>query len=132
MANDMSWYANLVKPAWTPAPGVIGTIWSLLYPIILIVFGYVVFRVVRGDIPGAVLIPVVLNAVANIAFTPIQFGLQNLPLATADILIVLVTIVWCMVAFWPHSRIASLALSPYLAWVGTATVLQLSIWWLNR
>ena len=132
MANDMSWYAGLVKPAWTPAPGVIGTIWSLLYPIILIVFGYVVFRVVRGDIPAAVLIPVVLNAVSNIAFTPIQFGLQNLPLATADILVVLATIVWCMIAIWPYSRVASLALSPYLAWVATASVLQLSITWLNR
>lgn len=132
MFNDMSWYENLAKPAWTPAPGVIGTIWSLLYPIILIVFGYVVFRVVRGDIPGVVLIPVVLNAVSNIAFTPIQFGLQNLPLAAADILIVLVTIVWCMIAIWPYSRVASLALSPYLAWVATASVLQLSITWLNR
>lgn len=132
MFNDMSWYESLAKPAWTPAPGVIGTIWSLLYPVILIVFGYVVFRVVRGDIPAAVLIPVVLNAVSNIAFTPVQFGLQNLPLATADILIVLVTIVWCMIAIWPYSRVASLALSPYLAWVATASVLQLSITWLNR
>lgn len=132
MFNDMRWYESLTKPAWTPAPGVIGTIWSLLYPIILIVFGYVIFRVVRGDIPSVVLIPVVLNAVSNVAFTPIQFGLQNLPLATADILIVLVTIVWCMIAIWPYSRVASLALSPYLAWVATATVLQLSITWLNR
>ena len=132
MFNDLSWYESLAKPAWTPAPGVIGTIWSLLYPIILIVFGYVVFRVVRGDIPAVVLVPVALNAVSNIAFTPIQFGLQNLPLAAADILIVLVTIVWCMLAIWPYSRVASLALSPYLAWVATATVLQLSITWLNR
>ena len=132
MTNDMNWYASLVKPAWTPAPGVIGTIWALLYPLILIVFGYVVFRVVRGDIPGVVLIPVVLNALSNIAFTPIQFGLQNLPLAAADILIVLVTIVWCMIAIWPYSRVASLALSPYLAWVATASALQLSITWLNR
>lgn len=132
MFNDMSWYESLAKPAWTPAPGVIGTIWSLLYPIILIVFGYVVFRVVQGDIPAAVLIPVVLNAVSNIAFTPIQFGLQNLTLAAVDILVVLATIVWCMIAIWPHSRVASLALSPYLAWVATASVLQLSITWLNR
>lgn len=132
MFNDLSWYESLAKPAWTPAPGVIGTIWSLLYPVILIVFGYVVFRVVRGDIPAVVLVPVALNAVSNIAFTPIQFGLQNLPLAAADILIVLVTIVWCMLAIWPYSRVASLALSPYLAWVATATVLQLSITWLNR
>jgi tryptophan-rich sensory protein len=79
-----------------------------------------------------VLAPIVLNSVANVAFTPIQFGLRNLPLAAADILIVLVTIVWCMVAFWPYSRAASLALVPYLAWVSTATVLQLSITWMNR
>jgi tryptophan-rich sensory protein len=130
--EDMSWYDNLVKPAWTPAPAVIGTIWTILYPLIIVVFGYVSLRVYRGGIPSAVVLPVALNAASNIAFTPIQFGLRNLPLATADILIVLATIVWCMVAFWPHSRIASLALSPYLAWVTTATALQISITWMNR
>lgn len=35
----MEWYDSLIKPAWTPAPGVIGTIWTLLYPIIIVVFG---------------------------------------------------------------------------------------------
>jgi len=44
----MEWYNSLIKPAWTPVPGVIGTIWTLLYPIIIVVFGYVIFRVVRG------------------------------------------------------------------------------------
>jgi len=130
--NDMSWYESLAKPAWTPAPGVIGTIWSLLYPIIIVAFGYVIFSVVRGQMPASVLVPLAINVVSNVAFTPLQFGLKSLPLATVDILVVLATIVWCMVAFWPHSRIASLALSPYLAWVATATTLQLSITWLNR
>lgn len=128
----MDWYESLAKPSWTPPSSTIGTIWSLLYPIIIVVFGYMVFRVIRGDAPNSILIPIALNAVSNIAFTPIQFGLQNLPLASVDIVIVLVTIVWCMVAFWPYSRVASLALIPYLAWVGTATVLQLSITWMNR
>ena len=132
MFNDMSWYESLAKPAWTPAPGVIGTIWSLLYPIIIVAFGYVIFSVVRGQMPASVLVPLAINVVSNVAFTPLQFGLKSLPLATVDILVVLATIVWCMVAFWPHSRIASLALSPYLAWVATATTLQLSITWLNR
>ncbi len=132
MFNDMSWYESLAKPAWTPAPGVIGTIWSLLYPIIIVAFGYVIFSVVRGQMPASVLVPLAINVVSNVAFTPLQFGLKSLPLASIDILVVLATIVWCMVAFWPHSRIASLALSPYLAWVATATTLQLSITWLNR
>jgi len=128
----MEWYDSLIKPAWTPAPGVIGTIWTLLYPIIIVVFGYVIFRVVRGTMPASVLLPLALNVVANVAFTPIQFGLRNLGLASVDIIVVLVTIVWCMVVFWPYARWASLALVPYLIWVATASTLQLSITWLNR
>ena len=129
---NLTWYETLVKPSWTPAPGVIGTIWTVLYPIILVVFGYVAFRVFRGEFPKALLVPIVINMVTNIAFTPIQFGLQNLPLATVDILLVLATIVWAMIAFWPHARIASLALIPYLIWVSTASVLQVSITLANR
>ncbi|HSK46711.1 MAG TPA: TspO/MBR family protein, partial [Coriobacteriia bacterium] len=86
----------------------------------------------RGDAPAWLLVPIVLNVAANVAFTPVLFGLKNLPLASVDILIVLATIVWCMVAFWPFAKVASLALTPYLAWVATATVLQLSITWMNR
>ncbi len=132
MHVQMEWYNSLIKPAWTPAPGVIGTIWSLLYPIIIVVFGYVIFRVVRGTMPASVLVPLAINMVANVAFTPIQFGLRNLGFASFDIVVVLITIVWCMVVFWPYARWASLALVPYLIWVATASTLQLSISWLNR
>ena len=128
----MTWYDSLAKPSWTPAPSVIGTIWTILYPIILIVFGYVAFRVFKGEIPSVVLVPIALNLVANFAFTPIQFGLRNLPLATVDILVVLATVVWAIVAIWPYSRPAALALVPYLVWVATASVLQLSITVMNR
>ncbi len=125
------WYESLRKPDWTPAGSTIGAIWSLLYPIIIVVFGYSVFRVAQGTLPAGVLIPITLNVVANVAFTPIQFGLRSLRLAAADILAVLATIVWCMVALWPYAWFASLALLPYLLWVSTATVLQLSITWMN-
>jgi benzodiazapine receptor len=128
----MDFYQTLAKPSWAPAPGVFGVVWSVLYPIILVAFGYVVFKVIRGDFPTSLLVPVLVNIVANIAFTPIQFGLRNLFLAEVDIVVVLVTIVWSMIAIWPHSRIASLALSPYLVWVTIATVLQTSITVLNR
>jgi len=130
--SRIDWYDSLAKPAWTPPPSFIGTMWTLLYPIIIVVFGYMIVRIARGDAPTWILAPIVINVAANVAFTPIQFGLRNLPLASIDILVVLVTIVWCMVAFWPYSRFATLALVPYLAWVGTASVLQLSITWMNR
>ena len=128
----MDWCQSLAKPVWTPPPSFIGTMWTVLYPIIIVTFGYMLYRIARGTAPTSLLVPIAINIVSNIAFTPIQFGLRNLPLASVDILVVLVTIVWCMVAFWPYSRPATLALTPYLAWVATASVLQLSITWMNR
>lgn len=63
---------------------------------------------------------------------PIQFGLRNLPLAAVDILVVWETIVWMMLAIWPHARLVAAAQVPYFVWVSIATVLQLSITWMNR
>ena len=132
MSNWSEWYDALAKPSWTPSGAVIGTIWTVLYPIIIVAFGAAILKVVRGELPRIVLVPVLLNVATNIAFTPIQFGMRNLPLAALDILVVLITIVWTMVLVWPDARWIALALIPYLAWVITATVLQLSITFMNR
>ncbi|MBN2247683.1 MAG: tryptophan-rich sensory protein [Coriobacteriia bacterium] len=128
----MSWYEELAKPTWAPPAPVFGIVWSILYPIIIVAYGYVIYRIARGEFPTALLVPILLNVVSNIAFTPIQFGLRNLWLAELDIVVVLVTIVWSMIAIWPHTRWTSLALTPYLVWVMIATALQSSITWLNR
>ncbi len=123
----MEWYQALAKPTWTPDGSTIGTIWSILYPVIVISFAYVFIQAWRGKIPRSVAIPFVINLVANLLFTPIQFGMRNLPLAAVDILIVLCTIIWCMIAVWPYARWVALVQIPYLIWVSIATVLQLSI-----
>jgi len=78
-----------------------------------------------------VALPFGINLVANLIFTPIQFGLRNLPLAAVDILIVWATIIWMMVAVWKHCRWVAVAQVPYFVWVSIATVLQLSITWWN-
>lgn len=123
----MEWYQGLAKPGWTPVPETIGLIWQILYPIIVLTFGFVFVQVLRRKLPPAVAVPFAINLVANLAFTPIQFGLRNLPLAAADIVVVWATIVWMIAAVWPHYRWVALAQVPYLVWVSIATVLQLSI-----
>lgn len=127
----MTWYNSLAKPGWTPAPATIGLIWQILYPIILVSFGYVFVQCARGKMPRGVALPFAINLAANIAFTPIQFGLRNMPLASADILIVWGSIVWCAWAVWPHARWVAAAQLPYFVWVSIATVLQLSITMMN-
>lgn len=126
------WYDGLAKPSWTPEPSTIGTIWQILYPIILVTFAYVFIQAFRRKIAWHVALPFAINLVANLAFTPIQFGLRNLPLAAADILIVWATIPWMMLAIWHHSRWVAILQIPYWIWVSLATVLQISITWNNR
>lgn len=129
--NWLEWYNSLAKPSWTPPPSTIGLIWQILYPIILVSFGFVFVQAIRGKIHWTVALPFAINLLANLIFTPIQFGMRNLPLAALDIVIVWASIVWCVIAIWPHYKAISLAQAPYFIWVTTATVLQLTITYWN-
>lgn len=122
-----TWYDALEKPDWTPAPATIGLIWQILYPIILVSFGFVFVQALRRKVPWLVAVPFLVNLIANVIFTPIQFGLRNLPLAAVDIVVVWSTIPWASAAIWKHYRWVAVAQLPYFVWVSLATILQLSI-----
>ncbi|MBL9176050.1 MAG: tryptophan-rich sensory protein [Verrucomicrobiales bacterium] len=128
----MDWYNALQKPSWTPAPATIGRIWSILYPILFLTLAFVAVQIFRRRLPLSAGIPFALNLVSNLVFTPIQFGWRNLPLAAVDILVVWGTILWMITVLWRRHPWVAAAQIPYLAWVSTATVLQLSITWMNR
>ncbi len=123
----MTWYNSLNKPEWTPAPKTIGTIWQILYPVIIVSFGYVFLQAYKGKFSWYVALPFAINLVANILFTTIQFGMRNMPLAALDIVVVWGTIIWSMAAIWPYSLWVMLAQIPYFVWVSIATVLQIYI-----
>lgn len=129
--EQMEWYATLIKPEWAPPAFLFGPVWAVLYAVILVSFGYVVYLWWKRRIPFPVALPFLLNIVFNIAFSPIQFRLQNNLLAAVDILLVLATLVWAIVSIWPRVRWVALANIPYLLWVSFATVLQFTITWLN-
>ena len=128
----MEWYDSLVKPSWTPEPATIGLIWQILYPVIIVTFGFVLIQALRKKIPWKAALPFAINLVANLVFTPIQFGLRNLLLAATDILVVWGTIIWMIMTIWKHHRWVAFAQVPYFIWVSIATALQLSISWNNR
>lgn len=129
--NTYMWYQQLVKPSWAPPSFVFGPVWSVLYILIAISFGWVLFMAFRKKIPWMIALPFVLNVIFNVLFTPLQFGLQNNLLAAIDVLLVLGTLIWAMIAVWPHARWITYMQIPYVLWVSFATVLQLSITYLN-
>ncbi|MEK7538437.1 MAG: TspO/MBR family protein [Patescibacteria group bacterium] len=128
------WYAELIKPTWAPPSWLFGPVWTVLYVIIAVTFGMVLYHAYRRHIPRIIALPFILNLVFNFAFTPIQFGLQNNLLAALDILLVLGTLVWALVSLWrlaPTLRWIVYVNIPYLLWVTFATALQLTITFLN-
>jgi translocator protein len=129
--ETQQWYATLIKPDWAPAAWVFGPIWTVLYTIIAISFGYVFYKIYQGVIPAWVALPFVLNLFFNLIFSPIQFGLQNNLLALIDISLVLGTLIWLMITIFPHAPWVAYVNIPYLVWVCIATTLQCTITYLN-
>ncbi len=130
--NTYNWYSQIIKPSWSPPSWIFGPVWTFLYVLIALSFGKVFLMAAKKEIALIVALPFVLNLIFNFAFTPLQFGLKNNLLAAIDILLVLGTLVWALVAVWPHLRWVVYANIPYLLWVSFATVLQLTITFLNR
>ncbi len=132
--DTYNWYSQLIKPPWAPPSWLFGPVWTALYAIIAVTYGTVFYRVFVGKLAWMVAMPFALNLVFNLAFTPIQFGLKNNLLAALDILLVVGTLIWALVAVWhasPALRWVVYANIPYLLWGIFATVLQMTITVLN-
>lgn len=129
-------YENELKRPWFAPPGwIFGPVWALLYVLIAVSYGFVFHgALVTGVFPKSILIPLIINLIANLSYTPIQFTLGLRGLATLVILVVLGTIVWTISELQPfseHPWLIGMQI-PYLLWVAFATVLQVSVWWMNR
>jgi len=126
------WYKQLKKPSWSPPGKIFGPVWTVLYIGIIITFGTAGYMFIKGSISWLIILPFILNIVFNIAFTPLQFKLRNNLLALLDIVFILATLVWALIAIYPSAYWITIVNIPYLLWVSFATILQSCITWLNR
>ncbi len=125
-------YREFKKPSWAPPAWIFGPVWTFLYCLIAISFGAVFYKTLAHQIPATIALPFVLNLVFNFSFTYFLFGLKNYYLAAADVLLVLATLIWATFAIFPIIPWIAYMQIPYLLWVSFATVLQLTVTYLNR
>jgi tryptophan-rich sensory protein len=121
------WYERLAKPDWRPPNRLFAPVWSLLY-LMIAVSGWLVWR--RAGFAGAA-VPFAFylaQLVLNAAWTPVFFGLHRIDLGFAVIVLLWLAIAATIGAFYSVDMIAAFLLLPYLAWVGFAAALNLSIW----
>ena len=127
-----SWYASLAKPSFNPPGWVFGPVWTTLYTLMGIA-AWLVWR--RGDLSS----PPVRNALfifaaqlaLNTLWSAFFFGLKSPLLALVDIVALMAAILATITAFKPVSPAAAWLMTPYLAWVAFAAILNAAIWRLN-
>jgi translocator protein len=124
-------YQDLIKPSFAPPAWVFGPVWSILYLLIFITYSNVFYLFLNKKIDIWVIIPFVLNLIFNFSFTYFQFGIKSNILASIDIILILLTIVWMFYVIWPINKNIVYLNIPYLFWVSFATVVQFSITYLN-
>ncbi len=131
MNETATWYSALIKPTWAPPSWLFGPVWTVLYILIAISFLRLAYLFWQKKISFYVILPFVLNIFFNLIFSPIQFTLQSNVLAAIDILLVLGTLIWTIRNNYKVEKWTAIILIPYLLWVSFATVLQLTITYLN-
>lgn len=127
-----TWYAGLAKPWFTPPNWAFPVAWTILYALM----AWAVFRVLRkpaatpGRTPALLVywLQLGFNALWSWAFFHERSTLFGLLVIVPLLALIVITIR----RFAVVDRLASLMLWPYAAWVGYATLLNLSLWWLNR
>jgi benzodiazapine receptor len=125
-----SWYAALQKPPFNPPNWVFGPVWTALY--LMIAFSGWLVWLRRAE--TSVSLPLSLFGIQlalNALWSVIFFGFHEIGLAAAEIVALwTVTALYAAVS-WKISKAAALLMSPYLAWVAFATLLNISILVLN-
>jgi len=125
------WYAALEKPSWNPPSWIFGPVWTTLY-ILMAVAAWMVWT--RGGFAAQrrPLCFFLAQLLLNAAWTPLFFGLHWIGIAFAELILLTLTLALTLRAFWNVHRPAAWLLVPYLLWVGFATLLNGTLWWLNR
>ena len=123
------WYTTIVKPSFNPPNWIFGPVWSLLYTLMGICFYLINIseNPSKDFVRKLFIVQLILNAFWSILF----FNFHALGFAIVDILLLLFVLILIAIKGKEISIWCSILFIPYILWVSFATILNISIWWLN-
>jgi tryptophan-rich sensory protein len=127
-----SWYVYLHKPTFNPPNWLFGPVWTVLYIVIGIAAGMVWQRRQQAVQFKAARNIYLLQLLLNFSWSIVFFGMHQILGALVVIVALLICIIVNIMAFSKISKPAAWLFVPYLAWVSFATLLNLSIYLLNK
>ena len=127
-----TWYAGLNKPFFSPPNWLFGPAWTTLYILMGIALFLVWQKGTKNKKVREALKLFGMQLLLNASWSPVFFGAKSLFLAFIIIVFMWIFILKTILAFDKIDKKAGYLLYPYLAWVSFATILNFSVWLLNK
>ena len=132
MPSIPGWYAGLAKPPFNPPNWIFGPVWTTLYAMMGL-SAYLIYQngIGKKEVKRALAVfavQILLNTLWSIVF----FGAHMIFAAVIVILLLWEMILVTIIVFHRISKAAAYLLIPYILWVSFATVLNISLYILNR
>ena len=130
MFIDYSWYSALIQPPLKPPAWLFAPVWTVLYITMAVsLFLYARKYTIKNKAWGYVLF--FMQLLVNLSWSPAFFGLKNVGLALALIILLDILVLFNIMEFFKISKSAGRCLIPYFIWILFATYLNLGIFILN-
>lgn len=125
------WYFGLYKPSWQPPDWLFAPVWTAIYGLTALA-GVLAWNLIADRERRLRLMALfALNALLNVLWTELFFGLKRPDWALAEVVPFWLSILALVIIIFQVSRTGGWALVPYLLWVLFAGVLNLAIVRLN-
>ena len=125
------WFYALNKPFFNPPSAVFGPVWTLLY-LLMGISLYLILSPTSSPLRTKAIIIFGVQLALNFVWSFLFFKYRLLGFAFIEIVLIWVSIVFMINSFYSVNKKAAYLQIPYLVWVSFATLLNGSIWFLNR
>jgi tryptophan-rich sensory protein len=125
------WFDTLAKPSFNPPSYLFGPVWTALY-ILMGISMFLIWNTPKTELRQKALVVFGVQLFFNFWWSILFFSFHAIFLALIDILIMWLLIIYMITLFKKIKPIAAYLQIPYLLWVTFATVLNFSIWYLNK
>ena len=129
--NGINYYVNnLIKPSFAPPGIVFGIVWTILY-FLMGLSSYYIYESMDCHKSNCLLL-YILNLFLNFSWTIIFFNLEARLFAFLFIILLDIVVILMTLCFYGVNKKSAYLNIPYIIWLLFATILNLSVYILNR
>jgi translocator protein len=125
-----TWFPYIIKPSWNPPSYLFGPVWTFLFTLMGIALWQIIYTEHR--LRKHALTVFSIQFAFNLLWTILFFAMHSPGFALIEIFVLWLSILYTIILFIRIKKSAGYLLIPYICWVSFATILNASIWWLNK